>query len=407
MATPASPRRRRTAPARRAGPASWLALAAAAALLAVAGWLALRGEPAALELPASAPPAPATAHHHAHEHHDSDDEELGYLEPEGPWIPPDPAWLRAEFNRVKAEGARQVLAGIHLNRNYPFWTRPLDDVNRWHDPLPHHEKQESPTNPDVILEIWPSKAVFAASEPIVLHARVWSGARTIAPATISGFTDSPPHLGHPVVPLAFADDGADADELAGDHVYSARLLLTAEELRAHPGPWGFRVEASVNGEQIVTMNAFVIFPEGVSLTGRYRDAIEDGSLVVYVGVRSDEPTYTQVRGQLHGPSGEDLAFAWANADVPAGASEVRLVFYGKVLHDRGVDGPYRLEHVAIAAPLRKLIAPESTGVAHVTGPYRAGQFRDDAFNANEPLFDDQLREYEDLLARAERGELEP
>lgn len=316
-----------------------------------------------------------------------------------PYVPADPAEERAEFNRQKAIGARLALKGIRLNRDFPFWTRPLTDENRWKPPKPVVQEQRGPESEAHILQVWPQKQIFRADEPIVIYARLLDSGKPVAAASLTGTTESMPSLGRPAVGFTFAGDD--------DLLYSAVVPAPPEMLAEQPGSWGFRVYALLDSEPIQTINAFFVWPTSARLTGTYRDALEEGSLAVYAGVEADAEAEIQVRGELHGPRGEGIAFGWANQTVPQGRSEVRLVFYGKAIHDSGIDGPYRVQHVVLAIPRLKVIGPEATEVAHETRAYRAAQFRDDAFNADDPMFDEQIKEYEDLLRRAEAGELDP
>jgi hypothetical protein len=248
-------------------------------------------------------------------------------------------------------------------------------------------KRTAPTSGDRELETWAEKKIFVPGDAVLVHARVTEGGEPVVPRSIRGFTENPPTEPKPQLDLAFHDDGHDGDALAGDRVYTARVAIDDGGIRKWPGPWGFKVLVTVGeqGEPIEAHNAFLLFGNDVVLTGKYRDALEDGSLAVYVGVKATRATMAQVRGELHGPRGEDIAWANANGNVPAGESELRLLVYGKQIHDTGIDGPYLLTHVVLANPTQKLIGPEATDVAHTTQPYRARDFRDDAFNASNPI----------------------
>jgi hypothetical protein len=320
---------------------------------------------------------------------------------------PDAAAERAEFNRLKADGARQALAGIALNRDFPFWTRPINDSNRWKAPTPFHQVTEDPRRPGRALELWPEKQVFKSGEAIVVHARVLEAGVPIAIPQIEGVTESPPRLGRPEIAIDLRDDGGVGDAIAGDLVYSATVPLDRLSAREQTGAWGYRVRAHFGGDPLETTNQFVVWPGGAELAGKYRDNIDDGSLVIHCAVRANEATEIQVRGELHGPGGEDIAFAWANAAIPEGTTEVELRFWGKAIHDRGVDGPYELRNVVLGYPQQRLIGPEAVARAHVTARYSASQFRSDGFNADDPMFASQIADYEEQLTKAEHGELEP
>jgi hypothetical protein len=323
-----------------------------------------------------------------------------------PATPDEPA-ERAEFNRLKAEGARQALAGIALNRDFPFWTRPINDSNRWKPPQPHHQMMEDPRRPGRALELWPEKQVFKSGEAIVVHARVLEGGVALAIPQLEGFTESPPRLGRPTIALELRDDGGIGDAIAGDLVYSATVPLDRLSAREQTGAWGYRVRAHFGGDPLETTNQFVVWPGGAELAGTYRDVIDEGSLVIHCAVRANEATEIQVRGELHGPGGEDIAFAWVNATIPEGTTEIALRFWGKAIHDRGIDGPYELRNVVLGYPQHRLIGPEAVARAHVTARYSASQFRSDGYNAGDPMFAAQVAEYEEQLAKAEHGDLEP
>lgn len=327
--------------------------------------------------------------------------------PSGPaHAPVDLVAERAELNRLKAEGARQALAGIVLNRDFPFWTRPLNDSNRWRAPDPHRQVYEDPKAPGRALELWPEKQVFRSGEPILVYARVVEGGTPVAIPRIEAVTESPPRLGRPAWPLELRDDGAGGDAIAGDLTYTSSVPLERAPARDRAGPWGYRVRAHFGGDPLEATNQFVVFPGGAELTGRYRDQIDDGSLVIRCAIRAHEATEIQVRGELHGPGGEEIAFAWANAAIAEGTTEVELRFWGKAIHDRRVDGPYQLRNVVLGYPRHRLIGPEAVAIAHVTARYSASQFRSDGYNASDPMFASQIAEYEELLAKAEKGELE-
>jgi hypothetical protein len=313
--------------------------------------------------------------------------------------------VRAEFNRMKAEGARDTLKLIEFRRNYPVWTVPIKDAPAWNPPLPHHEQQEGPKSTEHVLEIWADKAIFVPGDAVIVHARLLNAGKAVKATQITGRLDQPPRSAAPEYDFSFNDEGLEGDAQAGDLIYSARLPITDQEFRSFPGTWGYRVKVSLEDEPIETMNFFTLYPNEVELTGHYRDAMEDGSLAIYVGVRARRPATTQVRGYLLGPHGEEVAFASANHDVAPGESELRLLFYGKAIHDSKIDGPYQLTRVILGEPRLRLVGIAATDVVLTTKPWRAADFRSDPFNKNDPFFDAQRKNIEDLLGKAERGEL--
>lgn len=77
-------------------------------------------------------------------------------------------------------------------------------------------------------------------------------------------------------------------------------------------------------------------------TGRFRDTLEAGSLVIYAGIDVQREGYYLIDCNLYGAHDEPVMFARYKGDLPAGTSEVRLLFYGKALRDQGVPPPYHI-----------------------------------------------------------------
>jgi hypothetical protein len=78
------------------------------------------------------------------------------------------------------------------------------------------------------------------------------------------------------------------------------------------------------------------------LTGEARDFVRDGSLVVALEVDVDQRGFYRFDANLYGGDGRPVGWAAWKGDLDPGRESVDLSFYGKVLRDAGVPGPYTL-----------------------------------------------------------------
>jgi hypothetical protein len=103
-------------------------------------------------------------------------------------------------------------------------------------------------------------------------------------------------------------------------------------------------EASPGQEESRSLSFFYT-PEAAipaRFTGQFRDALEDGSLVIYAGIDVVKAGHYVIDVNLYGPADEPVMFSRHKDPLPAGRSEVRLLFFGKALRDRGVAPPFHL-----------------------------------------------------------------
>ena len=98
----------------------------------------------------------------------------------------------------------------------------------------------------------------------------------------------------------------------------------------------------------------VVLPDLAQLTGVYTDTGVDAdnngqqeALRITVGVNVTAPATYQVVGWLQSGSGANLAWAYASANLSAGAQQVQLDFDGKLLRLQGANGPYKLAHIEL------------------------------------------------------------
>jgi hypothetical protein len=119
------------------------------------------------------------------------------------------------------------------------------------------------------------------------------------------------------------------------------------------------------------------------LTGKYTDAIVEGSLSVQAGVHVDVAGDYRLIASLYAPDGETaIAFGKVVATLPVGDSSMNLSFFGKILRDKGIDGPYVLRYLMLFErdPVKgDDYSGETVDRAHTTHPYKAKDFAPDDY----------------------------
>jgi hypothetical protein len=121
-------------------------------------------------------------------------------------------------------------------------------------------------------------------------------------------------------------------------------------------------------------------PNG-ELDGEWSDAIVDGSLVVQAGVAATAKGRFKVIASLY--SGDSaIAFAQNAVELEVGRHSVPLLFFGKILRDRELDGPYTIRYAMLFEefPDQGIYWPGTTADhAYTTRAYHAVDFSGDAY----------------------------
>lgn len=114
-------------------------------------------------------------------------------------------------------------------------------------------------------------------------------------------------------------------------------------------------------------------------TGRLRDTVEEGHLVVYAEIEVERPGLYLIDCNLYGADDTPVAWTRFKGQLDAGATEVPLRFFGKVLRDAPVGGPYAIGELrgARATPDR---VPPIAQMAPYTGRYITTDHPREAFS---------------------------
>ena len=172
------------------------------------------------------------------------------------------------------------------------------------------------------------------------------------------------------------------DAEGNDFVFTTVLAPSREQARDYKGAQLVEVHAeTLAGELRTAATGFLYSFPLAHLTGRYRDTLADGSLRVDAEVAVEETSRFHLEATLAGADGAPIAWSQNAMVLEPGTAWIPLTFYGLVLHDAKVDGPYVLRSVALSTtgemPNQK---NDVVTDAFRTAAYRADQFSDKPFD---------------------------
>jgi hypothetical protein len=281
---------------------------------------------------------------------------------------------------------------------YPPWCQPLAEGT---DPA-KTVKDDNPIDAKAGLHVQmgPRSFVVHPPDPIVIDLAVLNslGAKLPIGNGVARFRpDGITITSGPWFEVPFVDDGTGADLGAGDHDYTA-AFTPSDEQRAALFKGGEHVYVEVAFEApenkgLMRYPLVVTYSRepDAKLNGKYSDAASGGGMVIDVGVTAEKAGHYRVIGSLYAADGERaIAFATAQADLGVGDGTLPLQFFGKVLRDSGIDGPYELRYEMLYEQIAMgtEIAGETVDPAYTTGPYKASSFSSDAYAAPElPVVD--------------------
>jgi hypothetical protein len=297
-----------------------------------------------------------------------------------PYVAPPPV-------KAPAGVGAQAAADYRRRARYPRSAQPLmpddeDPIVRDREVSPVESRGQNGEEPT--LRVFPAAMGFESPEPAIVYAELTTRGRSVAATTIRG-TLTTEELA-PLGQVRFHDDGLDGDAAAGDGRYT--VTFPGDSLGgALSRSYLVQVEAELGGDDVrKAATSFMYASPHAQLTGNYRDAVTDGSLVVGVEVEVSQAGRFHVEATIYGGAGGAdglVKIAWAQAAqwLEPGTHWLDLGYYGLILRERGIDGPYVLRYVALSTssemPNAKNRIVEN---AYTTGTYQVTTFSDRPFN---------------------------
>lgn len=193
------------------------------------------------------------------------------------------------------------------------------------------------------LSVRAESVSFEIGRPIRLYATVEEGIALEVTGEIVGQSSEL------VASFAYADDGKGIDKKAGDGVWSARVRMPEGLEPELAASYMVKVRSRLlDGDIRESVGGFLYSNPGAHLTGRYRDELRDGSLVISAEVDVNRSGRFHLAGTLYSMAGDPVGTAQAAAELEPGRRWIELSFYGLMFHDRKVAGPFRLGTLALS-----------------------------------------------------------
>jgi hypothetical protein len=193
--------------------------------------------------------------------------------------------------------------------------------------------------------------------------------------------------GKPVATVQFRDDGQGGDAEPNDRFFTAVFTPDPDKPKEFRGPFRVIVTAdTLDGDTLKVTTGFTYSVPTAHLTGKYRDKIVDGSLLIEAEVAVEEAGRYQLEGTLASPDANMIGHAHEIVTLEPGTTWIPLKFYGLMFRDRKVDGPYTLWSVVLSTigddgTQQSDVAP----AAHTTAAYKASEFSDREYGDPEKL----------------------
>src|SRR5262245_40824911 len=277
----------------------------------------------------------------------------------------------------------EAAAEYRRRARYPRWAQPLapdepDPIVRDREISPVEARGRDGVEPTLV--VFPAAMSFETPEPAVVFARLTTRGRPAPAREIRGTLTTEALT--PIGEVVFHDDGLDGDAVPGDGTYTT--VVPGDGLASGLSTsYLVQVRAVLSGEdERKAATSFLYAAPNAQLTGNYRESVVDGSLVVGAEIEVTEAGRFHVEATLYGSDGETkIAWAQVAERFEPGTHWLDLTYYGLLLRERGIDGPYVLRYVALSTTTEMPNAKNRVAEnAYRTRSYPAASFTDRPFN---------------------------
>ena len=279
--------------------------------------------------------------------------------------------LADKENRTELE--ENLLANMLEANRYPPSTRSFAEPED--DPVARMYQQDvrsmTSENGKLSLTVWSDKNSFQSGDEIVIYAIVRDEIQSVAgneinmPSTLRGnlsFNDS-----YQLTELTFSDDNSDL-------IYEAHISGT-EHLDS--GLYKVTVYSEYEIQESVV---FALNDNFGEFTGQFRDSVVDGNLIIEIEVDVKTEGFYQIQASLYSSSELPIGNVEVAKQLASGKQWVPVNFYGKMIRDQGVDGPYLLKNLSLAQRAFPVKRSGLFEADYTTHQYLAQQFHNSEYN---------------------------
>ncbi len=313
--------------------------------------------------------------------------------------------------------AAETAADYRMRAQFPDWCVPVAPGQP--DPLKAKRQPQPvalPAEDGSSLAVWASDIRYEAGDTAVFYARLDAvetadeDAPAVPPQRLErrGWQVTA-EVTHPdrgtMLRFKLHDDGVGVDEKRGDGIYSGSFRLPRGAAPALGTAENYMVLVTARqgrGRAIKGLGGFLFSNPAARLTGRYRDYLEDGDLVIAAEARVLKAGRFHLSGSVHDARGRPLAIAQTAEELAPGTYWIRLRFYGAALRASGVSGPYWVDSLSLTTTgsIPNALGPMVENV-HVTRPYLVTDFHNRPFR--DPAMLEAAERLERLSAARSRG----
>lgn len=275
--------------------------------------------------------------------------------------PVDPARSPEEATREeqravlekRLERAKFSLDTYIAGTRYPPESRPIrEHPDREQLASPERTRPLKRDSSDVQLKLKQEKVFVAADEVVHFYVGCENISHEPLPCQVTNATahEAEHVLGGQAplapVPLTFVDDGTQGDVLARDGTATTSFQPSKQGFPLYSGT--LRVSFTVRSGS-AEGNAFfdILYTPSppARYTGKVREAVEHGSLHLYLGLQVRTAGRYVLAGRVDDEAGVPFAYVTFNEELQAGAQEVDFAVFGKLILDEAPSFPLKLRDV--------------------------------------------------------------
>ncbi len=311
--------------------------------------------------------------------------------------------------------AKETLASYVKATRYPPESRPASEhPDQMELAEPERTRPLSRDNSDVQLRLKQDRVFVVGDEVVHFFVGCEDARRMPRPCqVVSASAHEAEHVtgsgGVAPMPLAFSDDGTGGDALSSDGTFTIRFQPSKQGFPLYSGT--LRVDVQVRSGKTEGSAFFDIMytpSPPARFTGRVREALEQGSLQLYLGIRVQKAGRYVVAGRVDDESGMPFAHVSFNEELRQGEQEVKFTIAGNLVLDEVPTFPLKLRDVEgfllkeRGDPDRELMT-SLRGYVHTTHDYPESSFSNAEWQSEERqrYLDELNRDVHEILMRLE------
>ena len=190
------------------------------------------------------------------------------------------------------------------------------------------------------------------------------------------------------------------------HLWTGEFAARGTPLARHTGEVVLEVTYDYGGvaPAIATLQAYVQPADDppARFTGRGREELIGGSLFVFAGVDVVRAGDYVVDANVYDAAGRPTAYVRWKGPLAAGATEVPLELYGRIVHEAGADAPFALTDLRGYRFLFGVV-PDRELMVDAAAPYTTPRYAREDFTREEFWDEAKQQQVERLLEAARRG----